>query len=136
MFSGIIEQTATVVAVRSERQNKHFILRADFCRELKIDQSIAHNGVCLTVVDLTEDTYTVTAMKETLLRSNLGALQVGDLINVERSMKPDALLDGHIVQGHVDQTAVCTREAGISPSATNPRATTVRSRRVQWPSTE
>ena len=108
MFSGIIEQTATVVAVRSERQNKHFTLRADFCRELKIDQSIAHNGVCLTVVDLTEDTYTVTAMKETLLRSNLGALQVGDLVNVERSMKPDALLDGHIVQGHVDQTAVCT----------------------------
>ena len=97
MFSGIIEQTATVVAVRSERQNKHFTLRADFCRELKIDQSIAHN-----------DTYTVTAMKETLLRSNLGALQVGDLVNVERSMKPDALLDGHIVQGHVDQTAVCT----------------------------
>ena len=84
MFSGIIEQTATVVAVRSERQNKHFTLRADFCRELKIDQSIAHNGVCLTVVDLTEDTYTVTAMKETLLRSNLGALQVGDLVNVER----------------------------------------------------
>ena len=78
MFSGIIEQTATVVAVRSERQNKHFTLRADFCRELKIDQS------------------------------NLGALQVGDLVNVERSMKPDALLDGHIVQGHVDQTAVCT----------------------------
>ena len=73
----------------------------------KIDQSIAHNGVCLTVVDLTEDTYTVTAMKETLLRSNLGALQVGDLVNVERSMKPDALLDGHIVQGHVDQTAEC-----------------------------
>lgn len=108
MFSGIIEQTATVVAVRSERQNKHFTLRADFCRELKIDQSIAHNGVCLTVVDLTEDTYTVTAMKETLLRSNLGALQVGDLVNVERSMKPDALLDGHIVQGHVDQTARCT----------------------------
>jgi len=72
MFSGIIEQTATVVAVRSERQNKHFTLRADFCRELKIDQSIAHNGVCLTVVDLTEDTYTVTAMKETLLRSNGG----------------------------------------------------------------
>ena len=141
MFSGIIEQTATVVAVRSERQNKHFTLRADFCRELKIDQSIAHNGVCLTVVDLTEDTYTVTAMKETLLRSNLGALQVGDLVNVERSMKPDALLDGHIVQGHVDQTAVCTavedaEEAGISPSATNPRATIVRSRRVRWPSTE
>ena len=75
---------------------------------MKIDQSIAHNGVCLTVVDITEDTYSVTAMKETLLRSNLGQLQVGDIVNVERSMRPDALLDGHIVQGHVDQTAVCT----------------------------
>ena len=111
MFSGIIEQTATVVAVRSERQNKHFTLRADFCRELKIDQSIAHNGVCLTVVDLTEDTYTVTAMKETLLRSNLGALQVGDLVNVERSMKPDALLDGHIVR-YEPQGDNCTVEKG------------------------
>ena len=107
MFSGIIEQTATVVAVRSERQNKHFTLRADFCRELKIDQSIAHNGVCLTVVDLTEDTYTVTAMKETLDRSNLGLLQVGDEVNVERSMMMNGRLDGHIVQGHVDQTATC-----------------------------
>jgi len=108
MFSGIIEATATVVAIRSEQQNKHFTLSAGFCRELRIDQSIAHNGVCLTVVDLTDDTYTVTAMKETLQRSNLGLLQVGDTVNVERSMKPDALLDGHIVQGHVDQTAVCT----------------------------
>mgnify|MGYP000106804621 CR=1 FL=1 len=107
MFSGIVETTATVVAVREEKGNKHFTLRCPFTRELRIDQSIAHNGVCLTVVDLTEDTYTVTAMKETLLRSNLGALQVGDLVNVERSMKPDALLDGHIVQGHVDQTGEC-----------------------------
>ena len=116
MFSGIIEQMATVVSVRREQQNKPFTFRADFCRELKIDQSIAHNGVCLTVVDLTEDTYTVTAMKETLQRSNLDLLQPGDLVNVERSMKPDALLDGHIVQGHVDQTAVCTsvEEAGGS----------------------
>ena len=116
MFSGIIERTGTVVGIRSEQENKHFTLRADFCRELKIDQSIAHNGVCLTVVDLTEDTYTVTAMRETLIKSNLGALREGDLVNLERSMKPDALLDGHIVQGHVDQTALCTdvEEAGGS----------------------
>lgn len=91
-------------------------MRADFCRELKIDQSIAHNGVCLTVVDIADDTYTVTAMRETLIKSNLGALREGDLVNLERSMKPDALLDGHIVQGHVDQTALCTdvEEAGGS----------------------
>lgn len=108
MFSGIVERTVTLVAIRTEQQNKTFTFRADFCGELKIDQSIAHNGVCLTVVDITDDTYSVTAMKETLLRSNLGSLEVGDLVNVERSMRPDALLDGHIVQGHVDQTAVCT----------------------------
>lgn len=116
MFSGIIERTGTVVSIRSEQENKHFTLRADFCRELKIDQSIAHNGVCLTVVDIADDTYTVTAMRETLIKSNLGALREGDLVNLERSMKPDALLDGHIVQGHVDQTALCTdvEEAGGS----------------------
>ena len=108
MFSGIVERMAEVVDIRTDRQNKDFTLRADFCRELKIDQSIAHNGVCLTVVDIRDDTYTVTARKETLDRSNLGLLAVGDLVNLERSMKPDALLDGHIVQGHVDQTAVCT----------------------------
>lgn len=113
MFSGIVERTAEVVGIRTDRQNKDFTLRADFAQELKIDQSIAHNGVCLTVVGIEGDTYTVTAMKETLDRSNLGLLKVGDLVNLERSMKPDALLDGHIVQGHVDQTAVCTgvREA-------------------------
>lgn len=116
MFSGIIERTGTVVGIRSEQENKHFTLRADFCRDLRIDQSIAHNGVCLTVVDIRDDTYTVTAMRETLLKSNLGTLVEGDLVNLERSMKPDALLDGHIVQGHVDQTAVCTdvEEAGGS----------------------
>ena len=116
MFSGIIERTGTVVGIRSEQENTHFTLRADFCRELKIDQSIAHNGVCLTVVDIADDTYTVTAMRETLIKSNLGALREGDLVNLERSMKPDALLDGHIVQGHVDQTALCTdvEEAGGS----------------------
>lgn len=108
MFSGIVERTAEVVAVRSDRRNKDFTLRAGFAPELKIDQSIAHNGVCLTVVGIAGDTYTVTAMKETLDRSNLGLLKAGDLVNVERSMRPDALLDGHIVQGHVDQTARCT----------------------------
>ena len=128
MFSGIVERMAEVVDIRTDRQNKDFTLRADFCRELKIDQSIAHNGVCLTVVDIRDDTYTVTAMKETLDRSNLGLLAVGDLVNLERSMKPDALLDGHIVQGHVDQTAVCTATRGrrrqlvLSRSPTNRRA--------------
>ena len=112
MFSGIVERTAEVVSIRTDRQNKDFTLRADFCKELKIDQSIAHNGVCLTVVDIRDDTYTVTAMKETLDKSNLGLLKTGDLVNLERSMKPDALLDGHIVQGHVDQTAVCTAKEG------------------------
>ena len=108
MFSGIVERMGEVVSIREDRQNKDFTLRADFASELKIDQSIAHNGVCLTVTEIAGDTYTVTAMKETLDRSNLGMLRVGDLVNLERSMKPDALLDGHIVQGHVDQTARCT----------------------------
>lgn len=116
MFSGIVETMGEVVAIRSDRRNKDFTIRAPFARELKIDQSVAHNGVCLTVVEQVSDTYTVTAMKETLDRSNLGLLQVGDRVNLERSMKPDALLDGHIVQGHVDQTARCTakEEAGGS----------------------
>ena len=111
MFSGIIEQTATVVAVRSERQNKHFTLRADFCRELKIDQSIAHNGVCLTVVDLTEDTYTVTAMKETLLRSNLGALQVGDQTAVCTAVE-DAEGSWYFTFRYEPQGDNCTVEKG------------------------
>ncbi len=108
MFSGIVEGLAEVVAIAQDQQNKHFTLKASFCSELKIDQSIAHNGVCLTVVELTDETYTVTAMQETLIKSNLGLLKVGDQVNLERSMRPDALLDGHIVQGHVDQTAICT----------------------------
>ncbi len=108
MFSGIVEAMAEVVAIREDRQNKDFTLRSPFAEPLKIDQSVSHNGVCLTVVALDGDCYTVTAMKETLERSNLGLLQVGDLVNVERSMRPEALLDGHIVQGHVDQTARCT----------------------------
>ena len=109
MFSGIVETAATVVALRKEVGNLHITLKCDFADELKIDQSVAHNGVCLTVVDLPGDgTYTVTAIQETLDRSNLGLLKVGDLVNVERSMLMNGRLDGHIVQGHVDQTAVCT----------------------------
>ena len=109
MFSGIVETAATVVALRKEAGNLHITLKCDFADELKIDQSVAHNGVCLTVVDLPGDgTYTVTAIQETLDRSNLGLLKVGDLVNLERSMLMNGRLDGHIVQGHVDQTAVCT----------------------------
>ena len=108
MFSGIVETTARVAAIREEGGNRHFTLECPFTDELKIDQSIAHNGVCLTVVELDGSRYTVTAIRETLLKSNLGGLTEGDLVNLERSMRPDALLDGHIVQGHVDQTARCT----------------------------
>lgn len=107
MFSGIVEGMARVVAIRKEEENVHFTLKCDFVSELKIDQSVAHNGVCLTVVALEGDTYTVTAMRETLERSNLGLLQEGDEVNVERSMQMNGRLDGHIVQGHVDQTATC-----------------------------
>ena len=107
MFSGIIEECATLVALQREQENVHFTLKCSFVEELKIDQSVAHNGVCLTVVRIEGDTYTVTAMKETLDRSNLGLLQVGDEVNVERSMQMNGRLDGHIVQGHVDQTATC-----------------------------
>ena len=108
MFSGIVEATGKVVAIREELGNKHFTLQCPFTGELRIDQSVAHNGVCLTVVAIEGECYTVTAIKETLLKSNLGLLEAGDLVNLERSMRPDALLDGHIVQGHVDQTACCT----------------------------
>ncbi len=107
MFSGIVEATGVVVALRDEQSNRHFTIRCPFTDQLRIDQSVAHNGVCLTVVAIDGDLYTVTAIRETLLKSNLGELAAGDLVNLERSMRPDALLDGHIVQGHVDQTAVC-----------------------------
>ena len=108
MFSGIVEECATVVAIEHELENVHFTMKCSFVDELKIDQSVAHNGVCLTVVKIENGTYFVTAMKETLDRSNLGDLKVGDEVNVERSMMMNGRLDGHIVQGHVDQTAVCT----------------------------
>ena len=108
MFSGIIEEFAVVVAIQKDRENIDFTLRCSFVDELGIDQSIAHNGVCLTVVNIKDGTYTVTAMKETLERSNLGLLKVGDKVNVERSMLMNGRLNGHIVQGHVDETAQCT----------------------------
>jgi riboflavin synthase len=107
MFSGIVEEMATVVALRKYQSNLDLTLRCSFTNELKIDQSIAHNGVCLTVVSIDGDTYTVTAMKETLDRSNLGLLKEGDKVNIERSMLMNGRLDGHIVQGHVDSTGRC-----------------------------
>lgn len=107
MFSGIVEEMATVVAIQKEHKNIHLTLKCSFIDELKIDQSISHNGVCLTVVNIENDTYTVTAMKETLDKSNLGFLKPGDNVNIERSMKMNGRLDGHIVQGHVDGTAIC-----------------------------
>ncbi len=116
MFSGIIEEKATIVAIKKEQENVHFTLTCSFVNELKIDQSVAHNGVCLTVVDLSNGNYTVTAIKETLERSNLGVLKVGDLVNVERSMMMNGRLDGHIVQGHVDQTATCQKVEEVDGS--------------------
>ena len=108
MFSGIIEGLGEVVSLRKEKNNLHITVKSDFTHELKVDQSIAHNGVCLTVVNIENDTYTVTAIDETLSKTNLGLLQIGDKINLERCMKLGDRLDGHIVQGHVDQTGICT----------------------------
>lgn len=107
MFSGIIEEFATIVAIKKDRDNIDFTLTCSFVNELGIDQSVAHNGVCLTVVAIENSNYTVTAMKETLDRTNLGLLKVGDKVNIERSMLMNGRLDGHIVQGHVDETACC-----------------------------
>ena len=113
MFSGIVEEAAQVVALRKDAENLHITMKCSFVNELKIDQSVAHNGVCLTVVGIEDNTYTVTAIKETLERSNLGLLEIGSKVNLERSMLMNGRLDGHIVQGHVDQTARCVevREA-------------------------
>ena len=108
MFSGIIEEAAQVVALQKDQENLHLTMECSFTNELKIDQSVAHNGVCLTVVSKTDKTYTVTAIKETLDRTNIGLLIPGSKVNLERSMMMNGRLDGHIVQGHVDQTAVCT----------------------------
>jgi riboflavin synthase len=109
MFSGIVEGMGTVVAIEKDQDNVHLTLECDFVGELKIDQSLSHNGVCLTVVKKTDSTYTVTAILETLRKSNLGLLKTGDKVNLERSMMINGRLDGHIVQGHVDQTAICKK---------------------------
>jgi len=108
MFSGIVEEAATVVHLEREQENLHITMQCSFTDDLKIDQSISHNGVCLTVVRIKDDNYTVTAILETLQKTNLGLLQVGDKVNLERSTRLDSRLDGHMVQGHVDLTATCT----------------------------
>jgi riboflavin synthase len=109
MFSGIVEETAKVVGLVKDQDNLHITMACSFTDELRIDQSVSHNGVCLTVVMKENNTYTVTAIRETLEKSNLGLLKLGDEVNLERSMRMDGRLDGHIVQGHVDQTATCTK---------------------------
>jgi len=106
MFSGIVEEYATVVGLEKDQENLHITMTCSFVKELSVDQSVSHNGVCLTVVKVTDNDYTVTAIKETLEKSNLGLLEVGSKVNIERSLRIESLLDGHLVQGHVDQTAV------------------------------
>lgn len=108
MFTGIIETLGQLTDIRAEKGNLNFTVKSDISKDLKIDQSVSHNGVCLTVVAVSDETHTVTAVEETLLKSNLAVLKVGDLINLERCMQMNGRLDGHIVQGHVDQTAECT----------------------------
>jgi riboflavin synthase len=116
MFTGIIEAPGTVKEIRGEGTNKHFTIASSISHELRVDQSIAHNGVCLTVVAQEGGTHTVTAIDETLQRSNLGLLTEGSLLNLERAMQSNARLDGHIVQGHVDTTALCTGVTSIDGS--------------------
>ncbi|MBA3704681.1 MAG: riboflavin synthase [Bacteroidetes bacterium] len=116
MFSGIIETLGEVVALRKEQNNIHITVKSTFTKELKIDQSIAHNGACLTVIDIQGNNYTVTAIGETLQKTNLASLKAGDKINLERCMKLGDRLDGHIVQGHVDQTAICKKAEAVNGS--------------------
>ena len=108
MFTGIIEGLGEVIELNRDQENLHITVKSNISKELKIDQSLAHNGVCLTVVALGEDTHTITAIKETIDKSSVGDLSVGDKVNLERAMQLGARLDGHIVQGHVDQVATCT----------------------------
>ncbi len=107
MFTGIIETLGKVETIKEEGTNKHFILSSAFTNELQIDQSVAHNGVCLTVVAIDGESYTVTAIDETLKKTNLNSLKVGDVVNLERCMQANGRFDGHVVQGHVDQTGTC-----------------------------
>ncbi|MFK7781532.1 riboflavin synthase [Psychroserpens sp.] len=116
MFTGIIEDLGTVIKLEHEQENLHLTMRSEITNELKIDQSVSHNGICLTVVDLKDNTYTVTAIKETLDKTNLGNLKIGERVNIERAMKLGDRLDGHIVQGHVDQTAICKSVEDINGS--------------------
>ena len=116
MFSGIVEETAIVTRLEKDQENLHISLSCSFVNELNIDQSISHDGVCLTVVKKTGEDYTVTAIHETLLKTNLGQWTVGSKVNVERSVKADGRLDGHMVQGHVDMTAVCTEVTEVEGS--------------------
>jgi riboflavin synthase len=116
MFSGIIEGMAQVKKIVREGSNIHFSFSCPFTTELHIDQSVAHNGVCLTVVDIRDDQYTVTAIQETLDKTNLGELAVGDFVNLERSVTPDTRMDGHYVQGHVDTVATCTEVREVDGS--------------------
>jgi len=116
MFTGIIETLGTVTAIVEEMDNVHYTISADISKDLKIDQSVAHNGVCLTVVAVDEQSHTVTAIEETLSKTNLAELQVGSIVNLERCMQMNGRLDGHIVQGHVDQTARCVKKAELDGS--------------------
>lgn len=116
MFTGIIETLGEIESIREEGTNLHFVVQSELSNELKIDQSVSHNGVCLTVVALTENTHTVTAIQETLEKANLADLKVGSKVNLERCMQMNGRLDGHIVQGHVDQTAVCVKREELDGS--------------------
>jgi riboflavin synthase len=116
MFTGIIETLGKVIAIKTEESNVHYTVKSSISRELKIDQSVSHNGVCLTVVALGDDTHTVTAIDETLQKTNLGGLKEGNSINLERCMQMNGRLDGHIVQGHVDQTAMCVKRLELNGS--------------------
>ena len=109
MFTGIIESQGTIIELKNDKDNLQVTVKCDFTDELKVDQSVAHNGVCLTVVAINEDCYTVTAIKETIDKTNLGNWEIGGIVNLERAMKLGDRLDGHIVQGHVDQTGICTK---------------------------
>lgn len=116
MFTGIIENTGLVKAIDTEGTNRIFQIESSLAPELKIDQSVSHNGVCLTVTSIMEDSYSVTAVDETLKKTNLGHLTVGSRVNLERCMPANGRFDGHIVQGHVDQTGVCTRVQDMNGS--------------------
>ena len=116
MFTGIIETLGTIKMLKKEGENIHVSVQSTITNELKIDQSVAHNGICLTVVAIENDIYTVTAIKETIEKTNLGEWQIGDVVNLERAMKLGDRLDGHIVQGHVDQTAICKKIEEVNGS--------------------